>query len=195
MNSRKLSLDEYLMILIVLLLLSIIISISYSNDLVSTNDTLKLQISENQSQIENLKSQILMAETEKSEDEEESVLEVEDCGDNDESFNNLEQNSQDILDECEGTNVDPEIAIAISKLETGNYTSDAFLSFHNYGGMMRRGEIIYYPTFASGLRAYIECLQHVYFNKGYNTPEEIQKLYCPGENDWSKKVHKIMNEL
>ena len=142
--------------------------------------------------ISNTEDEEVVADTES---EKESVLVVTELGDNDSVFDTLEQESQEIYEECEGTDVDPFLAIAISKLETGNYSSNAFLVNHNFGGMMKNGEIISYSSFEEGLYAYIQCLQYVYYNRGLTTPETIQPIYCPGENDWGHKVNQIIKEI
>ncbi len=97
------------------------------------------------------------------------------------------------------------IAIAISKHETGNFTSSLFKNGNNVGGLYKGGGKFYkFNTIEDGIDTYIRTLKNGYFNKGLNTIEEIQKKYCPigAENDptglnknWVSGVTYFYNEL
>lgn len=79
------------------------------------------------------------------------------------------------------------LIISISRHETGNWTSQAFINKHNFGGIMcnQATQIKSYASYEEGLTDFILVLKNVYFNKGLNTIAEIGAKYCPvgAEND------------
>lgn len=100
------------------------------------------------------------------------------------------------------------MAIAISKWETGNYTSYAFKSLNNVGGMMYwNGSKSVLQSFSSideGIEKYLNNLEKNYYNLGLDTLEEIQPKYCPigADNDpnnlnqyWLDGVLNIYNKI
>ena len=96
------------------------------------------------------------------------------------------------------------ISIAISKWETGNYTSSAFHNKNNVGGMMCNSGLISYSTLDEGINAFLINLRDNYFAIGLDTLEEIQKKYCPigAKNDpnnlnqyWLSGTQKMLDEL
>lgn len=92
------------------------------------------------------------------------------------------------------TVVDPYLAIAISRLETGNYTSDAFLNDNNFGGMTGSDGVMSFPSKSNGLDRYVIMLEW-YYEMGMNTPQKMQPTYCPPNDDWDDIVIKIYNKL
>lgn len=102
--------------------------------------------------------------------------------------------------------IDYKLAIAISKHETGNYTSYAFKSLNNVGGMMywngTKSTLKSFNSLDEGIDAYISNLKYNYIDVGLTTIEEIGNIYCPvGINDngdnkyWIPKVTKYYKEL
>ena len=96
------------------------------------------------------------------------------------------------------------ISIAISKWETGNYTSQAFLKRNNVGGMMCSSGLISYSTLEDGILAFVTNLKYNYFDIGLTTLELIQPKYCPigAKNDpqglnknWLTGTNKMYKEL
>lgn len=96
------------------------------------------------------------------------------------------------------------ISIAISKWETGDYTSKAFKSLNNVGGMMCNSGLIEYSSLDEGITAFLTNLKDNYFNIGLDTIEKIQPKYCPigAKNDpnglnkyWLSGVTKKIEEL
>lgn len=96
------------------------------------------------------------------------------------------------------------ISVAISKWETGNYTSSLFINNNNVGGMYCNGKFIVYNTLEEGVSAFVYNLKNNYFDIGLNTIEKIKNKYCPdgAENDpnnlnpgWTKGVYAKLNEL
>lgn len=79
------------------------------------------------------------------------------------------------------------ITIAISKHETGSYTSSLFKNNNNIGGLYNSNDKCFYSydSIENGIDAYIRNLKKGYFDKGLNTIEDIQKKYAPinADND------------
>lgn len=96
------------------------------------------------------------------------------------------------------------ISIAISKWETGNYTSVAFKEKNNVGGMMCNNKLKIFDSLDEGIEAFINNLKNNYFDIGLDTLEKIQPKYCPvgADNDpkglnkyWLDGTNKMYNEL
>lgn len=96
------------------------------------------------------------------------------------------------------------ISIAISKWETGNYTSSAFKNKNNVGGMMCSSGLISYNSLDDGINAFLKNLKNNYFDIGLDTLEKIQPKYCPigAANDpnglnqyWLKGTNQKLIEL
>lgn len=96
------------------------------------------------------------------------------------------------------------IALAISKHETGDYTSYAFKELNNVGGMMCNSGLREYDSLENGIEAYLNNLKHNYFELGLDTLEKIQPKYCPigASNDpkglnkyWLSGTQNKYNEL
>lgn len=96
------------------------------------------------------------------------------------------------------------ISIAISKWETGNYTSKAFREKNNVGGMMCTSGLINYSSLDEGIHAFVKNLKNNYFDIGLDTIDKIQTKYCPvgAKNDpnglnkyWLNGVKEIYNAL
>lgn len=96
------------------------------------------------------------------------------------------------------------IAVAISKHETGNYTSNAFKNKNNLSGIFRGGQLATFESLEEGINEFIKLLKNSYFDKGLNTIEKIGNVYCPvgASNDptgvnvhWIPTVTKYYNEL
>ena len=96
------------------------------------------------------------------------------------------------------------LLVAISKHETGNWTSDLYKNNNNFGGIYNgREEKFYsYKSKEEGLQAFVNLLKNNYFGKGLNTIEEIGNKYCPigASNDpkgvnvnWIPKVTQYYN--
>lgn len=96
------------------------------------------------------------------------------------------------------------MSIAISKHETGSYTSYAFKELNNVGGMMCSSGLRSYESLDAGIEAFLNNLKYNYFDIGLDTLEKIQPKYCPigAANDpkglnkyWLSGTKKIYNEL
>ena len=77
------------------------------------------------------------------------------------------------------------MAIAISRWETGNYTSDAFYNKNNVGGNFCQGTLLTFNTLEDGINYFLNNLKNNYFDLGLDTLEKIQPKYCPigADND------------
>ena len=95
---------------------------------------------------------------------------------------------------CDKYDVPYDIALAIAKLDTGHFTSDAFLEGNNPGGMSIDEVPIEYNSIDEGVNAFVLNLADNYFGQGLTTAKEIGKKYCPCNNNWARTVEKIMEE-
>lgn len=96
------------------------------------------------------------------------------------------------------------LLVAISKHETGKWTSKAFKEKHNFGGIMSSstGQLKVYKNQNEGLEGFVNLLKTKYFEKGLNTIEKIGAKYCPvgSKNDtgvnkyWIPNVTQFYNE-
>lgn len=98
------------------------------------------------------------------------------------------------------------VAIAISKHETGSYTSPLFKNNNNIGGLYNSSakKFYTYKSLEDGISAFIKNLKKGYFDKGLDTIEKIQKKYAPLNaandptglnNHWVSGVTYFYNEL
>lgn len=95
------------------------------------------------------------------------------------------------------------IVVSISRHETGKWTSKAFLEKHNLGGIMCSTGLRQYGSLDEGIDAFVSLLKNKYFDRGLDTIEKIQPVYCPigASNDpkglnqhWLPMVTKYYNE-
>ena len=96
------------------------------------------------------------------------------------------------------------LVVAISKHETGNWTSSLYKNNNNFGGIYNSKEKKFYSYESNekGLQAFVNLLKNNYFGKGLDTIEKIGNVYCPvgAENDptgvnqhWVPKVTQYYN--
>lgn len=120
---------------------------------------------------------------------------------------NLDSTSCKIVENAKKIGLNEEqtlISIAISKWETGNYTSNAFKNKNNVGGMMCSSGLIFYNSLDDGITAFLNNLKKNYFDIGLDTLEKIQPKYCPvgAKNDpnglnqhWLNGTNQMLIEL
>ena len=97
-----------------------------------------------------------------------------------------------IIREAEAAGIDPSVAVAISRLETGHWTSYAYVYCNNVGGLSDNEVPRSYPTVEDGVKAFVDCLVS-YWEKGLTTPELIEPVYNPLSNgEWSRAVRSLM---
>ena len=79
--------------------------------------------------------------------------------------------------------VEWQLAVAISKHETGNYTSYAFNTLNNVGGLMywdgTKSALQSFDSLEKGIEKFISNLKYNYYDMGLDTIEEIQPKYAP----------------
>ena len=92
------------------------------------------------------------------------------------------------------TMVDPYLAISISRLETGHYTSRAFREGYNFGGVTVVEGLREYDSLNEGLYRFIRLLEW-YYSEGMDTAEKIQPVYCPPNDDWDEVVNSIYKKF
>lgn len=100
-----------------------------------------------------------------------------------------------IKEACEGYGIPSELPLAISILETGWWSSDAYIYGNNPGGMSINEVPIIYDSIDEGVEAFVSNLADNYFGMGLDTPEEIGAKYCPVDPEWGNKVTAIMEML
>ena len=79
-----------------------------------------------------------------------------------------------------------------AKLETGNFTSHAYLVGNNPGGMSVNEVPIIYSSIEQGVEAMVSNLANNYFAIGLTTPELIGQKYCPVNPNWANMVRSLM---
>ena len=104
--------------------------------------------------------------------------------------------------------VDPAFCLAIVRMETGTFTSSAWLDKNNPGGIMDWNRahkyLMHFSSPEEGVRFTIYNLSNLYIKQnGFITPRTIQPMYCPvgAANDpngtnkyWLREVVKFWNE-
>lgn len=97
-----------------------------------------------------------------------------------------------IIEACNRYGIDSSIVLAIARLETGNFTSYAYLVGNNPGGMSVNEVPIIYSSIEQGVEAMVSNLANNYFAIGLTTPELIGQKYCPVNPNWANMVRSLM---
>lgn len=93
---------------------------------------------------------------------------------------------------CEKYLVPFSIVLAIARLETGWFTSDAYLYRNNPGGLSRNEIPLSFSSKDVGVDRFVKNLKENYFDEGLDTPYEIGQKYCPVNPDWANMVSRLM---
>lgn len=93
---------------------------------------------------------------------------------------------------CEEYGIDYDITLAIARLETGHFTSDAYKYRNNPGGLSKNEVPMRFETIDEGVDRFVKNLKVGYFDRGLDTVREIGKKYCPVNPNWSNLVEQIM---
>ena len=93
--------------------------------------------------------------------------------------NNNEQNIYNVAIANGLTDNQAILLIAISRHETGNWTSKAFKNNNNFGGIMDYDGLRHYNSYLEGLNDFVRILKTYYFEMGFDTIEKIGAKYCP----------------
>lgn len=116
----------------------------------------------------------------------------------------LDEVSCKIREVADSYEVDWRLAVAISKHETGVYTSVAFNELNNVGGNFKNGSLMNFNSLDDGIDFFVSNLKTKYIDLGLYTIETIQPKYAPvgAANDpndlnshWISGVYKYFNEL
>lgn len=97
-----------------------------------------------------------------------------------------------IVEACNRYGIDSSVVLGIVRLETGNFTSYAYLVGNNPGGMSVNEVPIIYGSIEEGVEAMVSNLAHNYFAIGLTTPELIGQKYCPVNPNWAYLVRSLM---
>lgn len=119
-------------------------------------------------------------------------------------LNDIEKKIYNVAINSELTHEQAILVVAISKHETGNWTSNLYKNNNNFGGIYNSKEQKFYSYESNdkGLQAFVNLLKNNYFGKGLDTIEEIGAKYCPigASNDptgvnqhWVPKVTQYYN--
>lgn len=96
-------------------------------------------------------------------------------------LNDIEKSIYNKAIENELTHEQAILLVAISKHETGNWTSELYKNSNNFGGLYNGKEEKFYSysNKEQGLQAFVNLLKNNYFGKGLKSIEEIGNKYCP----------------
>ena len=97
-----------------------------------------------------------------------------------------------IVEACNRYGIDSSVVLGIARLETGNFTSYAYLVGNNPGGMSVNEVPIIYGSIEEGVEAMASNLAHNYFAIGLTTPELIGQKYCPVNPNWANMVRSLI---
>lgn len=96
---------------------------------------------------------------------------------------------------CQEYGIEPDIPLAIARLETGNFESKGFRQCNNIGGLSENECLFTYKSKEEGVDRFVRLLADSYFAQGLTTPEAIGRKYCPvNAEGWARAVRKIMEE-
>ena len=87
------------------------------------------------------------------------------------------------------------VVLAISRLETGHYSSEVFEKCNNFGGMFYIDHYMEFSTKEEGARAFILMLKEGYIEEGLDTVEKMQSKYCPDNEDWATLVNSVLIDI
>lgn len=146
--------------------------------------------------VKNVEAQMLVTNDSKTKVEVEEVIEQLDIMVEEVEAEKKEEPMLNIEDRivfaCKKYDIPWEIPLAIARLETGWFKSNAYINGNNPGGMSRNEKPIKYDTIEEGVEAFISNLANNYFAIGLDTPEEIGKKYCPVNPEWASLIRKMM---
>ena len=98
-----------------------------------------------------------------------------------------------IKNTCDEYGVSFDVVLAIARLETGWFTSDAYVYGNNPGGLCYDGVPMSFESIDEGVNRFVSNLADNYFAIGLDTPETIGPKYCPGSQHWIDQVRSLMS--
>lgn len=99
---------------------------------------------------------------------------------------------QMIIDACNRYGIRSDIPLAIARLETGHFSSYAYVYQNNPGGLMYGGSVMPFASKEAGVEAFVSNLANNYFGIGLTSVESIGAKYCPGSQHWIDSVYALM---
>lgn len=100
---------------------------------------------------------------------------------------------QRIENDCTRYGIPYNIVLAIARLETGWFKSEAYVDHNNPGGLSINEIPMTFDTIEQGVDAFVFNLANNYFAIGLNTPETIGSKYCPADSNWVILVSEMMH--
>lgn len=82
-------------------------------------------------------------------------------------------------------------AIAVIESGGGKYAYRPY----NYAGMGGQGNAMTFSNYREAIEKHAQILRFGYFDKGADTPEEIEKYYCYNCPTWGEKVEYVMQQI
>lgn len=112
---------------------------------------------------------------------------------------NLQGIEDAVLDVENTYGVNAFFTVAVSKLESGNGYSKLAKNKNNLYGLNATGNDVYENAFSFDskdqcVRFFGKMIKNNYVNKGLNTVDKINDIYCPSNSEWSSMVKQIMKE-
>lgn len=98
-----------------------------------------------------------------------------------------------IKNACDEYGVSFDVVLAIARLETGWFTSYAYVYGNNPGGLCYDGVPMSFESIEEGVDRFVSNLADNYFAIGLDTPETIGPKYCPGSQHWIDQVRSLMS--
>ena len=142
---------------------------------------------------EKVRDYIALMETAK-EQEPEEVIQGDPVIEENEVVEEVELSIEEMIyNQCVELEIPYDIVIAIARLETGWFTSDAYIYGNNPGGLSVNECPITFQTKKEGVYAFCNNLSENYFRIGLTTVEAIGSKYCPVNPSWAYLVRSIMD--
>ena len=100
-----------------------------------------------------------------------------------------------IIEACEEHGIDSTIPVAISRLETGHWTSNACINYNNVGGLSIDEVPMQFDSLEEGVDVFVSNLAENYFAEGITDIDDIAEKYCPLNKDhWAAQVKQLAGE-
>ncbi len=98
-----------------------------------------------------------------------------------------------IISKANNVGINPDICLAIARLETGWFKSYLYVNYNNPGGLMcGDGNPMYFNSIEDGVDFFINNLHKNYFQIGLTSPETIGPKYCPNSQHWIDSVNSLI---
>lgn len=91
--------------------------------------------------------------------------------------------------------IDSNLVFAIECFESGYYESDMVKAYNNPGSLRGNGDFYKYDNIEQGIISHVLTLKEYYIDKGLDTPDKMQSIYCPDGSNWAENVNIIYNDI